>query len=219
MIAAVGPVTAPLQGGTTKRAYGFGPEWRRESQPVISAIGQEGSRSRVNCASKVSTWEASSTSLLVRSKATISPLPASMPICNLRQARRLPAMLLKQPFASAAQFQSGAVDDQVKIAGLVSPRRFRRQSTRPPAQRRMIRDGQVDLQHSHDRTNQPFALAKRQSKHRSQSQRGFDGKVRTMTLTAGVVRCCAFRPAIASGVTRLLGFRDCGSKHHIRASF
>jgi hypothetical protein len=128
-------------------------------------------------------------------------------------------VLFKQPFASAAQFQSGAVDDQLKIAGLVSPGRFRRQSTRPPAQRRMIRDGQVDLQHSHDRTNQPFALAKRQSKHRSQSQRGFDGKVRTMTLTAGVVRCCAFRPAIASGVTRLLGFRDCGGKRHIRASF
>ena len=127
-------------------------------------------------------------------------------------------VLFKQPFASAAQFQSGAVDDQLKIAGLVSPGRFRRQSTRPPAQRRMIRDGQVDLQHSHDRTNQPFALAKRQSKHRSQSQRGFDGKVRIMTLTAGVVRGCAFRPAIASGVTRLLGFRDCGGKRHIRAS-
>ncbi len=113
-------------------------------------------------------------------------------------------VLFKQPFASAAQFQSGAVDDQVKIAGLVSPGRFHRQSTRPPAQRRMVRDGQVDLQHSHDRTNQPFALAKRQSKHRSQSQRGFDGKVRIMTLTAGVVRGCAFQPAIASGVNQIV---------------
>jgi hypothetical protein len=32
-------------------------------------------------------------------------------------------VVLKQPFASAAQFQSRAIDDQVKIAGLVSPGR------------------------------------------------------------------------------------------------
>ena len=40
-----------------------------------------------------------------------------------------------------------------------------RQSTRSPAQRRMIGNRQVDLQHFHDRSDQAFALAKRQSKH------------------------------------------------------
>ena len=64
----------------------------------------------------------------------------------------------------------------------------------------MIRDGQVDLQHSHDRANQPFALAKRQSKHRSQSQRGFDGKVRIMTLTAR--RCSGLRLPTCNRIRR-----------------
>jgi len=113
-------------------------------------------------------------------------------------------VLFKQPFASAVQFQSSAIDDQVKIAGLVSPGHLNRQSARPPAQRRMIRDGQVDLQHSHDRANQPFALAKRQSKHRSQSQRGFDGKVRIMTLTAR--RCSWLRLPTCN---RIRGKPDC----------
>src|ERR1019366_4869010 len=43
---------------------------------------------------------------------------------------------------------------------------------------------QVDLQHFHDRSDQAFALAKRQSKHRSQSQGGFDGQIGIMALPA-----------------------------------
>ena len=109
-------------------------------------------------------------------------------------------VLFKQPFASAAQFQSSAIDDQVKIAGLVSPALLNWQSTRPSAQRRMIRNGRVDLQHSHDRASQPFALAKRQSKHRSQSQRGFDGKVRIVTLTAR--RCSRLRLPTCNRIRR-----------------
>jgi hypothetical protein len=75
------------------------------------------------------------------------------------------AMLFKQPFAGAAQFQSGAIDDQVKFARSNPRRLVNRQSTRPPAQRRMIGNRQVDLQHFHDRSDQAFALAQRQSKH------------------------------------------------------
>jgi len=71
------------------------------------------------------------------------------------------AMFLKQPFADAAQFQSGAIDDQVKFARS-NPRRFaNRRSTRPRAQRRMIWNRQIDLQQPHDRFDQSFALAKR----------------------------------------------------------
>jgi hypothetical protein len=76
------------------------------------------------------------------------------PSASLRRA-----VFFKQPFTRAAQFQSGAIDDQVKVASPVSPGHLNRQSTCPPAQRRMIGNGQVDLQQPHDRANQPFALA------------------------------------------------------------
>ena len=58
-----------------------------------------------------------------------------------------------------------AVDDQVKFAGSNPREVANRQSTRSPAQRRMIGNRQVDLQHFHDRSDQAFALAKRQSKY------------------------------------------------------
>ena len=94
------------------------------------------------------------------------------------------SMFFKQPFARSAQLQPRAVDDQVKVARFRSPVGLSRQSARPPAQRRMIGDGQVDFQHSHDRANQPFALAERQSKHRSQCQRCFNGEIGIMRLAA-----------------------------------
>src|ERR1039457_512051 len=48
------------------------------------------------------------------------------------------AMFFKQPFAGPAQFQSRAVDDQVKFARSNPREVANRQSTRSPAQRRMI---------------------------------------------------------------------------------
>ncbi len=96
------------------------------------------------------------------------------------------SMLFEQPFAGSAQFQPRADNDQVQVARS-NPRPFgNRQSARPSAQRRMIRDGQVDLQHSHDRANQPFALAQRQSKHRPQCQSRLNGEI-------GIVRLAARR--------------------------
>ena len=96
------------------------------------------------------------------------------------------SVFFEQPFAGSAQFQPRAVNDQVQVARS-NPRPFgNRQSARPSAQRRMIRDGQVDLQHSHDRANQPFGLAQRQSKHRSQCQSRLNGEI-------GIVRLAARR--------------------------
>src|SRR5258708_15658232 len=69
---------------------------------------------------------------------------ATTEIYTLSLHDALPILLFKQPFASAAQFQSSAIDDQVKIAGLVSPEHLNRKSTRPPAQRRMIRNGRSE---------------------------------------------------------------------------
>jgi len=59
-------------------------------------------------------------------------------------------MLFKQPFARAAQLQPRAIDNQVQFAGSNSRRIANRQSTRPPAQRRMIGNRQIDIQHAHD---------------------------------------------------------------------
>src|SRR5450631_1302160 len=63
------------------------------------------------------------------------------------------AMFFKQPFAGPAQFQSRTVDDQVKFARSNPREVANRQSTRSPAQRRMIGNRQVDLQHFHDPIN------------------------------------------------------------------
>jgi hypothetical protein len=47
------------------------------------------------------------------------------PSASLRRA-----VFFKQPFTRAAQFQSGAIDDQVKVASPVSPVRIPKQSGR-----------------------------------------------------------------------------------------
>ena len=57
--------------------------------PVMAPSAMNDAGATPNCSSKGSTCEASSTSLSVRSHAVISPLSASMPMCSLRQARRL----------------------------------------------------------------------------------------------------------------------------------
>jgi len=114
------------------------------------------------------------------------------------------SMFFKQPFARSAQLQPRAVGDQVKAARFRSPVGLNRQSARPPAQRRMIGDGQIDFQHSHDRANQPFALAERQSKHRSQCQRCFNGEIGIMRLAAPRRPGCAFQPASASSVNQIV---------------
>src|SRR5208283_742821 len=99
--------------------------------------------------------------------------------------QRLPPHFQQRP-GHPPQFQPRAVNDQVQVARS-NPRPFgNRQSARPSAQRRMIRDGQVDLQHSHDRAHQAFGLAQRQSKHRSQCQSRLNGEI-------GIVRLAARR--------------------------
>ena len=59
-------------------------------------------------------------------------------------------MLFKQPFARAAQLQPRAIDNQVQFAGSNSPVTMNRQTGPSPAQRRMIGNRQIDIQHAHD---------------------------------------------------------------------
>ena len=66
-----------------------------------------------------------------------------------RTAPRGP-MLFKQPFARAARLQPRAIDNQVQFAGSNSPVTMNRQTGRSPAQRRMIGNRQIDIQHAHD---------------------------------------------------------------------
>jgi hypothetical protein len=89
---------------------------------------------------------ASSTSLSVRSNATISPLSASMPIWSLRRERRFAVPC----FARAAQLQPRAIDNQVQFVGSISPVGVNRQTGPSPAQRHMIGNRQIDIQHAHD---------------------------------------------------------------------
>jgi hypothetical protein len=59
-------------------------------------------------------------------------------------------MLFKQPFARATQLQPRAIDNQVQFTGSISPVGMNRQTGRTPAQRRMIGNRQIDIQHAHD---------------------------------------------------------------------
>ncbi len=58
-------------------------------------------------------------------------------------------MLFKQPFARAAQLQPRAINNQVQFAGSISAVAVNRQTGRTPAQRRMIGNRQIDIQHAH----------------------------------------------------------------------
>ena len=98
------------------------------------------------------------------------------------------SMFLKQPFARTAQFQSRAIDNQVKRARRSrSLRLVDLQPTSPTAERRMIWNRQVDVQHSHNRTDQPLTLAQSQPENGTQGQSCLDREVGIVTLAAG--RC------------------------------
>jgi len=89
-----------------------------------------------------------------------------MPMCNLRQARRFVVPCFSNNHSPVPRnFSPVLVDDQVSSPVPIRARFANRQSTRSPAQRPMIGNRQVDLQHFHDRSDQAFALAKRQSKY------------------------------------------------------
>jgi hypothetical protein len=99
---------------------------------------------------------------------------------NMQFAPRAPlrgSMLFKQPFARATQLQPGAVDDQVQVARFNSRPLVNRQSARPPTERRMVGNGQINRQHLHDRGDQSLALTESQPKNRPQNQSGFNGEI------------------------------------------
>ncbi len=124
-------------------------------QPVAGAIGHDGSRilrgfipwhGDVGCVVDIILSDQGRWSRRCRRRCQRAAWPvcrlANVPIAPSAALRRDP--FFKQPFAGAASFQSGAPDDQVKLARSHSSRFANSPSTRLSTQRRMIASQQVD---------------------------------------------------------------------------
>src|SRR5882724_8119904 len=93
------------------------------------------------------------------------------------------AVLLDQPFTGAGEFQPSAVHQQMH--GFGAGRRSRhRQCLGPPAQRGMVRDGEIETEQADDGADQPFGLPQSQAEHDAQRQRRRDRQGRIVGLTA-----------------------------------
>ena len=97
------------------------------------------------------------------------------------------AVLLDQPLAGTAQLKPSAVHQQMH--GFGAGRRSRHgQRLAPPAQRGMVRDGEIETKQMDDGADQPFGLPQGQPEHRPQGQRRRDRQGRIARLAA---RCGA----------------------------
>src|SRR5438132_1652998 len=93
------------------------------------------------------------------------------------------AVLLDQPFTGAGQFQPSAVHQQMH--GFGAGRRSRhRQCFGPPAQRGMVRDGEIETEQADNGADQPFGLPQSQAEHDAQRLRRRDRQGRIVGLTA-----------------------------------
>ena len=105
-----------------------------------------------------------------------------------------------QPFASAAQFQSSAIDYQVKIAGLVCSGQLNRQSTRPRGLN-VVRSGTRSLISSIrmiEPINPSLWRAPIETPFAKSARFGWQGSDSDAGCPA------AFQPAIASGVNQIV---------------
>jgi hypothetical protein len=68
------------------------------------------------------------------------------------------SVFFSKPFARTTKLQSRAVDDQMQLTCSRAWDVLNRQATSPTAERRMIGNRKIDLEQSHDRADQPFAL-------------------------------------------------------------
>ena len=77
-------------------------------------------------------------------------------------------VLFNQPFAGSAEFQPGAVHEQMQRTGTGPPERRHLQRLGPAAQRGMVRRGEIKSEQSDDGADQPLGLPQRQAKDRAQ---------------------------------------------------
>ena len=84
-------------------------------------------------------------------------------------------MFLIEPLARAVNLQARAVDEKVQRLAGVDPVRQNRQAAAAAAQRRVVRDRDIDLEHIGDRPQQTLGLTQRLVEHQAERQTGLDG--------------------------------------------
>src|SRR4051812_8862101 len=132
--------------------------------------------------SRGSTWEASSTLRSVRMEATIRPVTASKPMCNLRHERRLLVPCFST--SHSAQLQPGTIDQQVDRSAGGAGLCRQLEAPSPPAEGGEIWYRQVEAEPLEDRADQPLGLAQRQVEHSPQRQSCRNREVEVVGLTA-----------------------------------
>src|SRR5213592_17072 len=131
--------------------------------------------------SKRPTCEPSSTSLVVSAAATTRPVSASTPMCSLRHDRRRLVPCFSTNHSPAPESFNPVLSTNRCGAG----RRSRHlQCLGPPAQRGMVRDGEIETEQADDGADQPFGLPQSQAEHDAQRQRRRDRQRRIVWLTA-----------------------------------
>jgi hypothetical protein len=92
------------------------------------------------------------------------------------------AVLLIEPFALAVNLQHGAIDQQMqRICAVNSPRQDRQAAT-AAAQCGVIGDGDVDLEHIDDRSEQTLGLSQRLVEYQAEREARLDGAAATRTV-------------------------------------
>jgi hypothetical protein len=94
------------------------------------------------------------------------------------------AGLLHKPLAGTAQFQAGAVHQEMHRPGSPAWPRQHLQRRRPPAESGVIEGGESEAKQVDDRTDQSLRPAQRQAEHGPQRQSCFDRQWRVIRLAA-----------------------------------
>src|ERR1700739_2008317 len=93
-------------------------------------------------------------------------------------------VFLVEPFALAINLEAGAVDQKVQWLRTIDSLGQDGQTAAATAQRRMIRDGNLDPEPIGDRTKQSLGLTERLVEHQAKREAGLDGDRRIDRLTA-----------------------------------
>jgi hypothetical protein len=98
------------------------------------------------------------------------------------------ATLLIQPFAFAIDLQASTVDEEMERFVTVKRLWQNGQAAPSAAQCRVVRNCNIDVEQSRDRSQQSFSLTQRLVEHQAKRKRGLDGYRRIDRLTATLSR-------------------------------
>jgi hypothetical protein len=124
---------------------------------VVRAVGGERGDRTVDLIKKVPTCMPSSTSLVVSAAATMWPVPASTPMCSLRHDQRLLAPCFSSNHSPAPErFRPVLSTNRCKGSAMHDG-----QCLGSPADRRMVRNGEIETEQADDGSDQSFRLPQR----------------------------------------------------------